>query len=66
MGWDIEDVQLTAGGGLDGGIDAGVVGDVVAIDDVVVPVSLALLECRALKAERSFPSTSLGGVLGER
>ena len=40
----IEDVQLSASGGLNGGADGWVVGDVVTIDDVVVPVSLASLE----------------------
>jgi hypothetical protein len=67
LGGDIEDVQLTAGGGLDGGVDAGVVGNVVAIDDEVVPVSLASLERRVLEAKGTLPRAGLGRglVLGE-
>jgi hypothetical protein len=40
----------------------------VAIDDVVVPVSLARLEGRILEAKGTLPGTGLGGslVLGER
>lgn len=41
-------------------------GDVVAVDDVVVPVALALLESLALEAESALPATGLTGVLGER
>lgn len=43
-------------------------GDVVAIDDVVVPVSLTGLEGRVLEAEGALPRSGLGGslVLGER
>lgn len=61
----IEDVQLTAGGGLDGRVLAGVVGNVVAINDVVVPVALAGLEGRGLEPEGALPG--LGGrlVLGK-
>lgn len=59
---DIEDVQGTAGGGLDGRGLTGVVGDVVAIDDVVVPVALAGLEV-ALEAEGTLPRAGLGGSL---
>lgn len=40
--------------------------DVVAVDDVVVPVSLALLQSSALELEAADPSTGLLGVLGER
>jgi len=42
------------------------VGDVVAVDDVVVPVALASLESRVLETESALPR-SLGGrlVLGE-
>jgi len=40
--------------------------DVVAIDDVVVPVPLALLERVPLKLEASHPSAALLGVFGER
>jgi hypothetical protein len=44
------------------------VGDVVAIDDVVVPVSLASLEGRVLESKGTLPGTRLGRglVLGER
>jgi len=65
-GWDIEDVQLAAGGGLDGVLAGGIVRDVVSIKDIVVPVALALLEEGALEAERSLEAAGLGGVLGER
>ena len=40
-------------------------GAVVAVDDVVVPVSLALLEGSTLESEGSLPGTGLSGVLGE-
>lgn len=43
----------------------GIVRDVVAVDDVVVPVSLTLLESGALELEGADPSTGLLGVLGE-
>ena len=43
----------------------GVVGDVVAVNDVVVPVALALLECGAVELEASVPSSRLLLVLGE-
>jgi hypothetical protein len=64
---DVEDVELAAGGGLDGGLLTGVVRHVVAVDDVVVPVALAGLEV-ALEAECALPRTGLGGslILGER
>jgi hypothetical protein len=39
------------------------VGDMVAIDDVVVPVSLTSLESSALESECSLPRASLGGGL---
>jgi len=63
---DIEDVQHAAGGGLLGGGLGGVVGDVVPIDDVVVPVSLSLLKSGWLESEGSLEAT--GGLLvsGER
>lgn len=63
---DVEGVELAAGGGLGDGLAGWVVGDVVAIDDVVVPVSLALLQGVALEAEGALPATSLAGVLGQR
>jgi len=64
---DVEDVQGPASGGLDGGVLTGVVGDVVAIDNVVVPVSLASLDCGVLEPESSLPGAGLGGrlVLGK-
>jgi hypothetical protein len=66
LGWDVEDVELAASGGLGGVRLGGVVRDVVAVNDVVVPVSLALLESGALELEVSDPSTGFLGVLGER
>jgi len=42
-----------------------VVRDVVAVNDVVVPVALALLECGAVELEASGPASGLLGVLGE-
>jgi hypothetical protein len=60
-GWDIEDVQLAAGGGLSGELAAGVVGDLVAIEHVVEPVALTGLEDRGLEAEGTLP-----GALGAR
>jgi len=64
---DIEDVQLAASGGLGGELNAGVVGDVVAIDDVVVPVALAGLEGGLGEAESTLPGARLGRglVLGK-
>lgn len=63
---DVEDVELAAGGGLDDGLAGGIVGDVVAVDDVVVPVALALLQGLALEAEGTLPASGFGGILGER
>lgn len=65
---DVEDVEGSASGGLNGGADGRVVGDVVTVDDVVVPVSLASLEGGGLEAEGTLPGAGLGGglVLGER
>jgi hypothetical protein len=37
--WDVEDVELTARGGLGGELLGWVMADVVAVDNVVVPVS---------------------------
>jgi len=62
-GWDIEDVQGTAGGWLGGGGHSGVVGDVVSVDDVVVPVSLTSLESSTLELEGALPGAGLGGSL---
>jgi len=57
--WDIEDVELTAGGGLRGVLAGWVVGDLVAVEHVVEPVTLAWLEDRGLEAEGTLP-----GALG--
>ena len=59
---NIEDVELAAGGGLDGVLDGGVVRDVVAIHDVVVPVATSELQHGGLEAELANPGTGL--VLG--
>jgi len=63
---DVEDVELAAGGGLDSGGLAGVVGDVVAVDDVVVPGALASRAVAGV-AEGTLPRARLGGrlVLGK-
>jgi hypothetical protein len=68
LGWDIEDVQNTAGGGLGGGGLGWVVGNVVTINDIVIPVTLTSLEGGTLESEGTLPGTRLGGglVLGER
>jgi hypothetical protein len=63
---DVEDVEFAASGGFCGVFFGGIMRDVVAVDDVVVPVPLALLQCVALKLEASHPSAALLGVLGER
>jgi len=65
-GGDVKGVELAASGGLGDGVAGWVVRDVVAVDDVVVPVALALLEGLSLEAEGALPTTRLGGVLGER
>jgi len=66
LSWDVEDVELAAGGGLSGVVLGGVVRDVVAVDDVVVPVPLSLSQGSALEFEASQPPTALLGVFGER
>jgi len=43
----------------------GIVRDVVAVDDVVVPVTLTLLESSTLELEGADPTTRLLGVLGK-
>jgi len=55
VAWHVEDVECPRSGGLDCGGLAGVVGDVVTIDDVVVPVPLAGAECGALKPKGALP-----------
>jgi hypothetical protein len=59
IGWDVKNVQLSAGGGLNGRWHTGVVGAVVTINDVVVPVSLTGLESGSLESESSLPGTRL-------
>jgi hypothetical protein len=68
VGGNVKNVQLTASGGLDGWGDAGVVGNMVTIDDIVVPVSLASLKSWVLESKGALPGARLGGglVLGER
>lgn len=63
--WDIENVEGAASGGLDSGLASWIVGNMVAIDDIVVPVSLALLQHGTLKSEGTLPCTGLGGILGK-
>lgn len=63
---NVEDVEVAAGGGLGGEFAGGVMADVVAVDDVVVPVSLTLLESGALELELTDPAAGLLGVLGKR
>ena len=60
----IEDVEHAAGGGLLGGGHRGVVRDVVAVNDVVVPVAAAGLEGGGAEAESSLPFAG-GGSLGQ-
>jgi len=66
--WDIEDVQDAASGWLDSGVLSWVVGDMVAVNDIVVPISLTGLEGGSLEFECSLPGTGLGRslVLGKR
>lgn len=61
--WDIEDVQDAASGGLDSGVLCWVVGDMVAVNDIVVPISLAGLEGGSLEFECSLPGTGFGRSL---
>lgn len=64
--WNVEDVELAASGWFRRKFSGRVMRDVIAIDNVVIPVSLALLEGRALETECAFPSAGLGCVLGKR
>lgn len=45
---------------------SGVVRDVVTVDDVIVPIPLALLQHVSLEFEASHPSSAFLWVLGER
>jgi hypothetical protein len=62
---DVEDVELSTGGGLDGVFDSGVVGDVVSVHDIIVPVPSTQLEHGRLEAELASPCSCLGRVLGQ-
>jgi hypothetical protein len=57
LGAHIQDVQGPSSGWLDGGRLAGVVSDMIAINDVVVPVSLSWRKSRIGEPERALPST---------
>jgi len=59
---DVEDVELAAGGGLGRVVLGRVVGNVVPVDDVVVPVALALLESAILEFEAAEPSAGFLGI----
>jgi hypothetical protein len=65
---NVKDVQDSACGGLGGGRLSRVVGYMIAINDVVIPVSLSRLEGSTLESERAFPGSRLGRglVLGKR
>lgn len=56
---DIEDVELAAGGWLDGVFDGGVVRYVVPVHHVVVPVAASELEHGGLEAELADPGAGL-------
>lgn len=58
--WNIEDVQLASGGRLNGELSCGIMGDMVAIHDVVVPVARTRVKHGSLEAERSLPRAGLG------
>lgn len=62
---NVEDVEFAARGRFSGVVFGWVVGDVVPVNDVVVPVPLALFQCAVLKLEASQPAAALFGVLGE-
>jgi hypothetical protein len=60
LGWDIKNVQDASSGRFGGGRLARVMRYMVAVNDVVIPVSLARLEGRSLESECPFPRTRLG------
>jgi hypothetical protein len=66
LSWDVEDVEFAARGGFGGVVFGWVVRDVVPVDDVVVPVALALFERAVLEFEAAEPSAALFGVFGQR
>lgn len=58
---DVDHIQLSTSGFLSDKLLGRIVRDMVAIDDVVVPVSIAELESiGALKSESSLPASGLG------
>lgn len=59
----IENVQHPPSGRFRGRGLSRIVGDMVTINDVVVPISLTGLESGALEAKGAFPRTRLGGCL---
>jgi hypothetical protein len=62
---NVEDVEFAAGGGLRGMVFGWVMRNMVAVDDVVVPVPLALLQRVPLELEASQPSAALLWILGQ-
>jgi len=59
--WDVKNVQFAASCRLGGVVLGWVVGNMVAIDNVVVPISRSELQSmRALKAEGAFPRARFG------
>ena len=62
----VEDVELAACGRLLCRGLGGVVRDVVAVHDVVVPVALAGGQSRGLEAEVALPGAGFGGIFAER
>lgn len=57
---NIEDVQLASGGWLNGKLSCGIMGDMVAVHDVVVPVARTGVKHGSLEAECSLPRAGLG------
>jgi hypothetical protein len=66
LSWDVENVEFAARGGFGGVVFGWVVRDVVPVDDVVVPVALALFERAVLEFEATEPPAALLGVFGQR
>lgn len=63
---NVKDVEFAAGCGFGRVVFGGVVRDMVAVDDVVVPVALALFEGPVLEFEAAEPAAGFLGVFGER
>jgi hypothetical protein len=57
---DIKDIELPSGSGFDGRVHSRVIGYVIPIHDVVVPVTVSLLQDRRLKAKLAWPCSRLG------